>query len=189
MLYDLWRQVASQRRRDFALRDTASGQHWTFGELLSATDGPTGAARELVCAQGQSADFIFQVLRAWRTGGVLCPLEAGHAAPQIPLPPAPCVHLKTTSATTGAPRLIAFTAGQLLADAENIMTTMGLRPDWPNLGVISLAHSYGFSNLVLPLLLHNGIPLTLTCSSRAGSFNSSVAIFGMQSRVMCVPCR
>jgi len=37
---------------------------------------------------------------------------------------------------------------------------MGLRPEWANLGVISLAHSYGFSNLVLPLLLH-GIPLIL----------------------------
>lgn len=47
-----------------------------------------------------------------------------------------------------------------MADAENIVATMGLRPDWPNLGVISLAHSYGFSNLVLPLLLH-GIPLML----------------------------
>ena len=34
------------------------------------------------------------------------------------------------------------------------------RPGWLNLGVISLAHSYGFSNLVLPLLLH-GIPLIL----------------------------
>jgi acyl-coenzyme A synthetase/AMP-(fatty) acid ligase len=40
---------------------------------------------------------------------------------------------------------------------------MGLRPDWPNVGVISLAHSYGFSNLVLPLLLH-GIPLILAPS-------------------------
>ena len=40
---------------------------------------------------------------------------------------------------------------------------MGLRPDWPNLGAISLAHSYGFSNLVLPLLLH-GIPLFLVPS-------------------------
>jgi acyl-coenzyme A synthetase/AMP-(fatty) acid ligase len=40
---------------------------------------------------------------------------------------------------------------------------MGLRPDWPNLGVISLAHSYGFSNLVLPLLLH-GIPLFMVPS-------------------------
>ena len=70
------------------------------------------------------------------------------------------VHLKTTSATTGEPRLIAFTAPQLIADADNIVATMGLRPEWPNLGVISLAHSYGFSNLVLPLLLH-GIPLIL----------------------------
>jgi len=163
MLYDLWRQIASQRRQECALRDTASGQHWTFGELLSTTDGPGGAAREVVCAQGQSADFVFQVLRAWRTGGVLCPLEAGQAAPRAPLPPLPCRHLKTTSATTGAPRLVVFTADQLVADAENIMATMGLRPDWPNLGVISLAHSYGFSNLVLPLLLH-GVPLILVPS-------------------------
>jgi acyl-CoA synthetase (AMP-forming)/AMP-acid ligase II len=48
----------------------------------------------------------------------------------------------------------------LAADADNIVETMGLRPDWPDPGVISMAHSYGFSNLVLPLLLH-GIPLVL----------------------------
>jgi len=71
--------------------------------------------------------------------------------------------LKTTSATTTAPRHVLFTAAQLAADAENILFTMGLRPDWPNLGVISLAHSYGFSSLVLPLLLH-GIPLILAPS-------------------------
>ncbi len=61
------------------------------------------------------------------------------------------------------PRFVAFTAAQLAADAENITRTMGLRADWPNLGVISLAHSYGFSNLVLPLLLH-GVPLFLVDS-------------------------
>lgn len=65
-----------------------------------------------------------------------------------------------TSATAGTARLVAFTADQLAADADNIVATMGLRADWPNLGVISMAHSYGFSNLVLPLLLH-GIPLIL----------------------------
>ena len=59
----------------------------------------------------------------------------------------------TQSATTGAARVIAFTAGQLAADVENIVATMGLRPNWPNLGVISMAHSYGFSNLVLPLFM------------------------------------
>ena len=61
------------------------------------------------------------------------------------------------------PRAVAFTGEQLAADAENIVATMGLRPDWPNLGVISPAYSYGFSSLVLPLLLH-GIPLYLVPS-------------------------
>src|SRR5206468_4690574 len=89
--------------------------------------------------------------------------ETGQTPPPFVQVPAGCVHLKTTSATTGEPRFIAFTAGQLMADAENIVATMGLRREWPNLGVISLAHSYGFSNLVTPLLLH-GIPLLL-CDS------------------------
>jgi acyl-coenzyme A synthetase/AMP-(fatty) acid ligase len=84
--------------------------------------------------------------------------------PDLSFPDAPVVHLKTTSATTGSARLIAFTAGQIAADARNIVETMRLRPDWPNLGVISLAHSYGFSSLVTPLLLH-GIPLILAESA------------------------
>src|SRR4029079_19267730 len=92
---------------------------------------------------------------------VVYPLEHEQTPPMIPATvPTGVVHLKTTSASTGPARIIAFTAPQLMADAENIVSTMGLRPDWPNLGVISLAHSYGFSNLVLPLLLH-GIPLVL----------------------------
>jgi acyl-coenzyme A synthetase/AMP-(fatty) acid ligase len=111
--------------------------------------------------QGHGVDFILDVLQAWGVGQIVCPLEAGQTRPRIPrLPPKEIVHLKTTSATTGTPRLVAFTAGQLIADARNIVATMGLRPDWPNLGIISLAHSYGFSNLILPLLLH-GIPLVL----------------------------
>jgi acyl-CoA synthetase (AMP-forming)/AMP-acid ligase II len=77
--------------------------------------------------------------------------------------PEGCVHLKLTSATTAAARLVAFTAEQLAADAAQIVAGMGLRANWPNLGVISLAHSYGFSNLALPLLLH-GIPLILAPS-------------------------
>ena len=122
------------------------------------------AASAIAFPQGLSAEFIVGVLRAWRQRVVVCPLEIGSAPPALRNPPPKCVHLKFTSASTGGPRLVAVTAAQLAADAENIVATMGLRPDWPNLGVISLAHSYGFSNLVLPLLLH-GIPLTLAASS------------------------
>jgi len=163
MLYDTWRRVAQARASAFALCDVATGRSWTFAELRTAAEREDRASGALAHPQGSSASFIFQTLAAWRDGKVLCPLEPGQAFASAPLPPAHCVHLKTTSASTGVARVIAFTAEQLAADAENIMTTMGLRPDWPNLGVISMAHSYGFSNLVLPLLLH-GVPLIVAAS-------------------------
>src|SRR5206468_3868811 len=59
------------------------------------------------------------------------------------------------------------------ADAENIVQTMGLRPEWPNIGMISLAHSYGFSNLVTPLLLH-GIPLIVSHSGLPEALRSAM---------------
>jgi acyl-coenzyme A synthetase/AMP-(fatty) acid ligase len=66
--------------------------------------------------------------------------------------------LKLTSGTTGAPRAIRFTAGQLLADCDNVCDSMGLTAQDVNYGVISFAHSYGFSNLITPLLCR-GIPV------------------------------
>jgi acyl-CoA synthetase (AMP-forming)/AMP-acid ligase II len=161
MLYERWRQIARSRPSEIALRDLPSGRQWTFHELEIAADARASDAQKIAFPTGLAAEFILDVLRAWRTGKIVCPVEADQRKPEIPpgLPPE-IVHLKMTSGTTAAPRFVAFTAEQLAADAENIVATMGLRPDWPNLGVISLAHSYGFSNLVLPLLLH-GIPLVL----------------------------
>ncbi len=159
MLYDCWRQIADRQPNETALVDLPSGTRWSFGQLARAVESGSPAPGPLVFPQGVSSDFILGVLLAWRDGQIVCPLEAGQPPPRISggLPEG-IVHLKTTSATAGAPRLVAFQAAQLKADADNIVATMGLRPDWPNLGVISLAHSYGFSNLVLPLLLH-GVPL------------------------------
>ena len=163
MLYERWQKVARERRNDVALRDLATGQRWTFAQLSREAETPLPGKPAMVCPQGHSPEFIFAVLRAWHCDAVVCPLEPHERPPSVPPPPPPCCHLKITSATTGAPRTIAFIGEQLAADADNIVATMGLRPDWPNLGAISLAHSYGFSNLVLPLLLH-GIPLFLVPS-------------------------
>ena len=163
MLYERWCQMAAERPHDLALRDLASEQHWTFAELAGLAQRLPKCETQAVHPQDHSAQFLFSVLRAWRDNAIVCPLEPDQTPPFAPSPRPPCCHLKTTSATTGQPRQIAFRAEQLTADAQNIVDTMGLRPDWPNLGVISLAHSYGFSNLVLPLLLH-GIPLILVPS-------------------------
>jgi long-chain acyl-CoA synthetase len=162
MLYERWQKVVKDRRNEIALRDLASGQAWTFSQLDQESETPLPAGPGIIFPQGNSSQFIITVLRAWRAQAVVCPLETQQQPPVVPLPPAPCCHLKITPAGTGA-RVVAFTGEQLLADAENIVTTMGLRPDWPNLGVISMAYSYGFSNLVLPLLLQ-GIPLFLAPS-------------------------
>ena len=161
MLYNSWRKIAGVRPRATALWELAAGRCWTFAELAEAAEADSVRAGEVAFARGLSAEFVIQVLRGWRCGAAVCPLDIEQAIPRLPQPLSrEIAHLKTTSATTGNRRLVAFTAAQLAADAVNIVATMGLRPDWPNLAVISLAHSYGFSNLVLPLLLH-GIPLVL----------------------------
>jgi acyl-CoA synthetase (AMP-forming)/AMP-acid ligase II len=160
MLFDCWRETVRAFGSQPALRELATGRNWTFKQLAAEAEKEERGS-EIIFPQGHSAEFILEVLRAWRAGGVVCPLEKSQPKPAVREPlPKGIAHLKTTSATTGASRVVAFTAAQLMADVENIVATMGLRPEWPNLGIISLAHSYGFSNLVLPLLLH-GVPLIL----------------------------
>jgi acyl-coenzyme A synthetase/AMP-(fatty) acid ligase len=167
-----------------ALRDQATNHEWTFEELRAAAETSSAPAAGVLYPRGPRAEFVFEVLRAWRWGAIVAPVEEGQAPPAPATDPArlaqlrsafpECIHLKTTSATTGQPRLIAFSGQQLAADVDHIVATMGLRPDWPNLGVISMAHSYGFSNLVLPLLLH-GVPLILGHSALPGSLTKGAA--------------
>jgi acyl-CoA synthetase (AMP-forming)/AMP-acid ligase II len=66
--------------------------------------------------------------------------------------------VKLTSGTTGRPRPLAFTAAQLLADAGQIVATMGIRSGDLNYALIPLGHSYGLGNLALPLVAQ-GVPL------------------------------
>ena len=69
--------------------------------------------------------------------------------------------LKLTSGTTAAPRAIRFRSEQLLADCEQICETMGITAHDLNFAVIPLSHSYGFSNLLTPLLIR-GVPMVLS---------------------------
>ena len=69
--------------------------------------------------------------------------------------------LKLTSGTTAAPRAICFTSAQLLADCEQICDTMQIGRRDLNYGTISVSHSYGFSNLITPLIAR-GVPMVLS---------------------------
>lgn len=66
--------------------------------------------------------------------------------------------IKLTSGTTGCPRALRFTPSALVADCLNVCSTMGISRADRNFGVIAFSHSYGFSNLVTPLVCL-GIPL------------------------------
>jgi long-chain acyl-CoA synthetase len=69
--------------------------------------------------------------------------------------------LKLTSGTTAAPRAIRFRSHQLLADCNQICDTMNISDDDLNFGVIPVSHSYGFSNLLTPLMAR-GVPMVVS---------------------------
>ena len=69
--------------------------------------------------------------------------------------------LKLTSGTTAAPRSIRFRSHQLLADCNQICDTMDISDDDLNFGVIPVSHSYGFSNLLTPLMAR-GVPIVVS---------------------------
>ena len=90
-----------------------------------------------------------QIIRL-RTAGTA--VDWGKNAPSL---------LKLTSGTTAAPRAIRFRSHQLLADCNQICDTMAISDDDLNFGVIPVSHSYGFSNLLTPLIAR-GLPMVVS---------------------------
>jgi len=68
--------------------------------------------------------------------------------------------LKLTSGSSGASKAVAVPSTTVINDTSHIIEAMGIRPDDVQIAVIPLSHSYGFGNLVLPLLLQ-GTPIVL----------------------------
>lgn len=104
-------------------------------------------------------------LQTCRVAGLLSevgqPIEPLDGRRKIDWQGLPPVLLKLTSGTTAEPRAIRFRSGQLLADAIQICDTMGIGADDLNFAVIPISHSYGFSNLITPLLVR-GVPMVMS---------------------------
>src|SRR3954466_4023277 len=150
------------------------------GKIQRTFNGIEERARELELAIagpvfpidiGNHPDWPSLLLATIRRGAIALPLEGTITSQQRgdalricktagTTEPRP-VLLKLTSGTTAAPRAIRFRSEQLLADCEQICDTMGIGPADINYGVIPLSHSYGFSNLVTPLLVR-GVAMVLS---------------------------
>ena len=69
--------------------------------------------------------------------------------------------IKMTSGSTGNPKGIVTSEANLAADFENIRSSMRITAADINLGAIPFSHSYGFSNLVSPLVMQ-GTPIVMS---------------------------
>lgn len=69
--------------------------------------------------------------------------------------------VRLTSGTTGRPRGVVVTADQLLADADHIARTVGFRPNDTLVTAIPLGHAYGFTHVLMMLLVQGTRPILL----------------------------
>lgn len=156
MLYHRWQSISSQYAATTAV--THHGTSMTFGEIAGAVDSAPKAS-DPVIARADGPGFFIDILRAWRDGQAAIPIEKNASPPLLARrPPDGVALVKHTPGAGGIPRGIFFTEAALASEADRLTTAMAFTLDSPNLAVISLAHSYGFGNIVLPLLLH-GIPV------------------------------
>lgn len=129
-----------------------------FADLAEALER-LPPARGPVLASGKARDIALATLQGWRDEQPVLPVErADGDLPEFGELPGEVAHLKLTPGSDGRPRTVRFTARQIAADADRLVEAMGLTPEVPNLATLSLAHSYGYSSVILPLLLH-GIPV------------------------------
>jgi acyl-CoA synthetase (AMP-forming)/AMP-acid ligase II len=146
-----------------ALIEAESGRVTTRAQLL-------GRAQEIARRHGEgdllpvqlpnSADFVATFLAALQRKFVMMLIDRDERDPariaahfRGATLPAEARLIKLTSGSTGAPKGIVASEANLEADCRNICATMEIRPDDINLGAIPMSHSYGFSNLVTPLLM------------------------------------
>lgn len=141
----------------------SNGIRWfdlTLGLLkLGAIPVPLDSA-EPVESQKRLAAALRATAR-W-DGNQLAPVELNNRRPRRYRELEDCL-IKLTSGSTGAPRPLLFSHAQVIADATQVMSTMGITRKDLNYALIPFGHSYGLGNLSLPLIIA-GVPVVCGAS-------------------------
>ncbi len=152
-----------------AIIEANGGRVISRGELLARAEELAGniRERELIAVQlPNSAEFVALILAVLKqraiavlidrdaseteVAAIINQFDIGHLA--RPTLPGGARLIKLTSGSTGRPKGIVTTEANLLADSRNICESMDIRGGDINFGAIPLSHSYGYSNLVMPLI-------------------------------------
>ncbi|WP_435893114.1 AMP-binding protein [Oceaniferula spumae] len=163
MLYERWTGILDKRRHDLALRHPDLADGWTFDQLDQEAQKIVLPESGPIVANGDDPLFIPTVLAAWAKRR---PVLIQEQKKQVPMEihtdlPNDIALIKQSCGASGIERSLFYGETRLLAEGmRNIhaLESLGMTSDCRSLGAISLAHSYGFGCLVLPLLLA-GIPL------------------------------
>ena len=180
VLLDRWAQILAKKGDSPAILDVKGDVVRSFREIeqrASAIEAkmPSTAPHNVNGIQiGSHPDWPSQFLACLRTRRVVLPIDesvtAQHAGAAMSVAAKsgitnwgdkPPTLFKLTSGTTATPRMIRFRSEQLLADCDQICATMEISDMDLNFGVIPISHSYGFSNLLTPLIAR-GVPMVLS---------------------------
>ncbi len=130
---------------------------WKAGGVALLVDATLAEAQVVVAERDCGA----RARVGWRGDGFEVRCLEGNGAWR---PGDATILIKLTSGTTGAARASEFGPTEVMADCDQVCETMGITAGDVNYGVIAFAHSYGFSNLVTPLILR-GVPLVAALDS------------------------
>lgn len=158
MLYLLWKKTRATFASAIAIHEWGKDREWTFQQIDDLLEQRPIISSPAVARAGD-VEFFVDILHAWKCGQAVILLE--REIKQFTMPsviPADCALIKFVPDRENQVRALFFTAEQILADASRIAEAMQLTHSSPNLAAISMAHSYGFSNIVLPMILF-GVPI------------------------------
>ncbi|MGJ8672637.1 AMP-binding protein [Rubritalea sp.] len=168
MLHTQWLNILEKHANNLALV-YPDLKTCTFRELdQQAKSIASTASRnqdETLLAYADRPDFLATVLAGWKSNipVILLETSSSKALPILSPLPAGTAIIKQTCGATGLERSLFLGADQILAEAHRNIEALGLIPSRKGIAAISLAHSYGFGCLALPLLL-GGIPIEVLSS-------------------------
>lgn len=159
MLLDCWDEVVARRGGDIAVWHPARPDGISFGEI-DERSGELETGGDFVKCVGGSVDFFPSLIAAWRMGRpvLLLENEGSRVRPIEEGIPEGTFLVKQTCGSSGVERSLFFGEKEIFAEGIRNVEGLGLHEGRRGVAAISLAHSYGFGCLALPLILR-GIPL------------------------------
>lgn len=161
MLLEYWNDIVASRGGEIACWHPARPEGMTFSEI-DRRSREMDVSGETLIAVGASLDFFPNLIAAWRCGKPVVLVENEHSRVrriECEIPEG-TILIKQTCGASGIERSLFFSEERVFAEGKRNIAGLGLHHGRRGVAAISLAHSYGFGCLALPLILE-GIPVDI----------------------------